>query len=135
MFGSFDRCCSGPIVPARQSCPITRRASDRRAGTKPSVLVFLTSPVIALALAFNTLAWTVWIAILMALLLWWRPYLWEGVLVMAIGSGGNRLRPVFDGLSLFSPVMLCWIPRANVFKPERNQIECFRVNSCRDDIS
>src|SRR5262249_6415609 len=54
------------------------------AGTKPSVLVFLTSPVIALALAFSTLAWTVWIAILLALLLWWRPYLWEGVLVMAV---------------------------------------------------
>ena len=50
-------------------------------------------------------------------------------------AGGNRLRPVFEGLSLFSPVMLCWIPRANVFKPERNQIEYFRVNSCRDDIS
>ena len=71
------------------------------AGTKPSVLVFLTSPVIALALAFNTLAWTVWIAILMALLLWWRPYLWEGVLVMAINLGmgivalpmWNRLAP------------------------------------------
>jgi rod shape determining protein RodA len=71
------------------------------AGTKPSVLVFLASPVIALALAFSTLAWTVWIAILMALLLWWRPYLWEGVLVMAINLGmgivafpmWNRLAP------------------------------------------
>ena len=71
------------------------------AGTKPSVLVFLTSPVIALALAFNTLAWTVWIAILMGLLLWWRPYLWEGVLVMAVNLGmgivalpmWNRLAP------------------------------------------
>ncbi len=71
------------------------------AGTKPSVMVFVASPVIAIALAFSTVAWAVWIAVLFALLLWWRPYLWEGVLVMAanVGMGivalpmWNRLAP------------------------------------------
>jgi len=71
------------------------------AGTKPSVMVFVVSPVIAIALAFSTVAWAVWIAVLFALLLWWRPYLWEGVLVMAanVGMGivalpmWNRLAP------------------------------------------
>ena len=71
------------------------------AGTKPSVMVFVTSPVIAIALAFSTVAWALWIAVLLALLLWWRPYLWEGVLVMAanVGMGvvalpmWNRLAP------------------------------------------
>jgi rod shape determining protein RodA len=53
------------------------------AGTKLSVMVFVASPVIAIALAFSTVAWAVWIAVLLALVLWWRPYLWDGILVMA----------------------------------------------------
>src|SRR5437588_2306704 len=52
------------------------------AGTKPSLLVLAASPVIGLVLAFSTVLWGVWIAVLAALLLWWRPYLWEGLLVM-----------------------------------------------------
>ncbi|HEV8399702.1 MAG TPA: rod shape-determining protein RodA [Gemmatimonadales bacterium] len=53
------------------------------AGTKPSLLVLLASPAIGLALAFSTVAWGVWLAVLAALLLWWRPYLWEGLAVVA----------------------------------------------------
>ena len=52
------------------------------AGTKPSLLVLLASPVIGLVLAFSTATWGLWIAILAGLLLWWRPYLWEGLAVM-----------------------------------------------------
>ena len=52
------------------------------AGTKPSLLLLAASPVIGLVLAFSTVAWGLWIAILAALLLWWRPYLWEGLAVM-----------------------------------------------------
>src|SRR5207253_2525598 len=43
------------------------------AGTKPSLLVLLGSPVIGLVLAFSTVAWGAWIIVLLALLLWWRP--------------------------------------------------------------
>src|SRR6185437_15399614 len=52
------------------------------AGTKPSLLVLLGAPVIGLALAFSTVAWGAWIIVLLALLLWWRPYVWEGLAVM-----------------------------------------------------
>jgi len=53
------------------------------AGTKPSLLLLLSSPVIGLALAFSTVAWGLWIAALGGLLLWWRPYVWEGLAVVA----------------------------------------------------
>ena len=53
------------------------------AGTKPSLLVLLASPAIGLALAFSTIAWGIWLAILAGLLLWWRPYLLEGLAVVA----------------------------------------------------
>src|SRR5437870_554586 len=52
------------------------------AGTKPSLLILLGSPVIGVVLAFSTVAWGAWIIVLLALLLWWRPYVWEGLAVM-----------------------------------------------------
>ena len=52
------------------------------AGTKPSLLLLLGSPVIGLVLAFSTVAWGAWIVVLVALLVWWRPYVWEGLAVM-----------------------------------------------------
>src|SRR2546422_4750696 len=52
------------------------------AGTKPLLPVLLGSPVIGLVLAFSTVAWGAWIIVLLALLLWWRPYVWEGLAVM-----------------------------------------------------
>ena len=61
------------------------------AGTKPSLLLLLASPAIGLVLAFSTTAWGVWIAVLFALLLWWRPYLWEGLAIMT----ANVLMGVF----------------------------------------
>jgi rod shape determining protein RodA len=53
------------------------------AGTKPSLMILLASPAIGLVLAFSTVAWGIWLAILGGLLLWWRPYLWEGLAVVA----------------------------------------------------
>ena len=71
------------------------------AGTKPSLLLLAASPVIGLALAFSTVAWGVWIAALAILLLWWRPYVWESIMIMAANVMGgvfaipfwNRLAP------------------------------------------
>jgi rod shape determining protein RodA len=54
------------------------------AGTKPSLLLMVASPVISLVLAFSTIAWGSWIVLLFALLLWWRPYVWEGLAVMLV---------------------------------------------------
>jgi rod shape determining protein RodA len=52
------------------------------AGTRFSLLVLLVSPAIGLVLAFSTVAWGIWIVLLFGLVLWWRPYVWEGLAVM-----------------------------------------------------
>lgn len=54
------------------------------AGTRPSLLLLLASPAIGLILAFSTVAWGAWIVLLFALLVWWRPYVWEGLAVMLV---------------------------------------------------
>jgi len=54
------------------------------AGTKPSLLLLLASPAIGLVLSFSTLVWGAWIVLLFGLLLWWRPYVWEGLTVMLL---------------------------------------------------
>ena len=64
------------------------------AGTKPSLLLLAASPVIGLGLAFSTVAWGVWIGVLALLLLWWRPYVWEGLAIMVLNVlGGVWRRP------------------------------------------
>jgi len=52
------------------------------AGTRVSLLLLLASPVIGLTLAFSTVAWGAWIVILFGILIWLRPYVWEGLTVM-----------------------------------------------------
>lgn len=70
------------------------------AGTKPSLLLLAASPVIGLALAFSTVAWGIWIAVLAVLLLWWRPYLWEGLAVMVLNVlGGVLALPLWSRLA------------------------------------
>ena len=70
------------------------------AGTKPSLLLLAASPVIGLVLAFSTIAWGLWIAVLAALLLWWRPYIWEGLAVMVLNVlGGVLALPFWNRLA------------------------------------
>jgi len=70
------------------------------AGTKPSLLVLAASPVIGLVLAFSTVAWGLWIAVLAGLLLWWRPYLWEGLAIMTLNVlGGVIALPMWNRLA------------------------------------
>ena len=54
------------------------------AGTKPQLLLLLASPAIGLVLAFSTVGWGLWIVVLCVLLVWWRPYVWEGLTVMFV---------------------------------------------------
>lgn len=69
------------------------------AGTKPSLLLLAASPVVGLVLAFSTVAWGVWLAILAGLLLWWRPYLWEGFAIMGLNVlGGVLALPMWNRL-------------------------------------
>ncbi|HET9706900.1 MAG TPA: rod shape-determining protein RodA, partial [Gemmatimonadales bacterium] len=52
------------------------------AGARPALLLLLLSPAIGLTVAFSTAAWGAWIVLLFLLVLYVRPYLWEGLTVM-----------------------------------------------------
>ena len=70
------------------------------AGTKPSLLLLAASPVIGLVLAFSTVAWGLWIAVLAGLLLWWRPYVWESFAIMGLNvAGGIFALPMWNRLA------------------------------------
>jgi rod shape determining protein RodA len=51
-------------------------------GVRPRMLFLLASPVISLLLAFNTLAWGVWMIIFVAIIVAWRPYVWDWVVFL-----------------------------------------------------
>ena len=69
------------------------------AGTKPSLLLLLASPAVGLLLAFSTVAWGAWMILLFALLLWWRPYVWEGLWVMLLNfAAGAYALPLWRHL-------------------------------------
>jgi rod shape determining protein RodA len=56
------------------------------AGVKPSLLFMLASPGLSLLLAFNTWTWGVWMIVLAVLLVIWRPYVAEGILLYIANS-------------------------------------------------
>ncbi len=60
------------------------------AGVKLRLLVLLASPLASLFLAFNTWTWAAWLVILCALLVLWRPFVWEALAV----AGANLLTGV-----------------------------------------
>ncbi|MDP9144154.1 MAG: rod shape-determining protein RodA [Actinomycetota bacterium] len=53
------------------------------AGTKAWLLFLLASPVLSLLLAFSTWTWAVWFFVLAALLVRWRPFIWEWIAVLS----------------------------------------------------
>jgi rod shape determining protein RodA len=53
------------------------------AGVPWEVLVLIASPVISLILGFDARIWGAWFLLLLALVLWYKPYLWEALLVVA----------------------------------------------------
>jgi rod shape determining protein RodA len=55
-------------------------------GVRPSLLLLLASPVISLLLAVDTAWWGGWIILLTALLIFWRTYVSEGVVVWLVNS-------------------------------------------------
>jgi rod shape determining protein RodA len=70
------------------------------AGTPPSLLFLLASPVGSLLLAFNLWTWAGWMLVLGVLLAVWRPYFWEGVIVAAANSiMGFVALPIWRGLA------------------------------------
>jgi rod shape determining protein RodA len=52
------------------------------AGVRPRMLFLLASPVVSLLLAFNTLAWGIWMIIFVGIIIAWRPYVWDWVVFL-----------------------------------------------------
>jgi rod shape determining protein RodA len=69
------------------------------AGTPWKVLVLRASPVISLILAFDTKVWGAWLVLCLGLILWYRPYVFEGVaLAIANVSMGVIAPLLWDSL-------------------------------------
>ncbi|MEQ1692388.1 MAG: rod shape-determining protein RodA [Gemmatimonas sp.] len=64
------------------------------AGVSWPVLLMLASPGISLILAFSTGAWGAWFFLLCALMLWYRPYLLEGVALMVANVAMGIVAPI-----------------------------------------
>ena len=50
------------------------------------LLVFLVSPIVSLMLSFSTAVWSIWMVVLFILLLVWRPFVFEGIVVYLTNS-------------------------------------------------
>ena len=64
------------------------------AGASWQLLVLVASPVVSLILAFSTGLWGAWFLVLIALVLWYRPYLAEGVVVVLANVVTGVVAPV-----------------------------------------
>lgn len=63
-------------------------------GVAWQVLLMLASPGISLILAFSTGIWGAWFFLLGALMLWYRPYLFEGVVLMVANVAMGIVAPI-----------------------------------------
>jgi len=64
------------------------------AGVSWELLVLLASPVISLVLAFSTSLWGAWFLLLLALVIWYKPYLWESVFVVGANVVSGVVAPL-----------------------------------------
>jgi rod shape determining protein RodA len=72
------------------------------AGVRVSNLVLLASPVLSLLLAFEWWSWGAWIFLVGGLLVLWRPYVWEGLAVLAANvATGVVARPLWERLATY----------------------------------
>ncbi|MHB1313130.1 MAG: rod shape-determining protein RodA [Gemmatimonadaceae bacterium] len=64
------------------------------AGASWQLLVLVASPVVSLILAFSTGLWGAWFLVLIALVLWYKPYLVEGVVVVLANVVTGVVAPI-----------------------------------------
>jgi rod shape determining protein RodA len=64
------------------------------AGVRWELLVLLASPGISLVLAFSTSLWGAWFLLLLALVIWYKPYLWESVAVVGANVVSGVVAPL-----------------------------------------
>lgn len=71
-------------------------------GVRISFLVLLASPILSLILAFSAWSWGGWILLLCALLVMWRPFVWEGLAVLGANLGmGVIALPLWERLATY----------------------------------
>lgn len=58
------------------------------------LLLLLASPVVSLVLSFSTGLWGAWFLILLALVLWYKPYLVEGIVLMVANVATGVIAPL-----------------------------------------
>jgi rod shape determining protein RodA len=58
------------------------------------LLILVASPVVSLILTFSTQIWGAWFLLLLALVIWYKPYLWEGVFIVAANVAMGVLAPL-----------------------------------------
>ena len=64
------------------------------AGVAWPLLVLIASPAISLILSFSVGLWGAWFFILLALVLWYRPYLIEGIVLMVLNVATGVIAPM-----------------------------------------
>jgi rod shape determining protein RodA len=63
------------------------------------LLILLASPVVSLLLTASTGLWGAWFLLLLALVIWYKPYLWEGVFLVAANVVMGVVAPIlWEGL-------------------------------------
>jgi rod shape determining protein RodA len=63
------------------------------------LLILIASPIVSLILTFNTQIWGAWFLLLLALVIWYKPYLWEGVFLVAANVIMGVVAPIlWEGL-------------------------------------
>lgn len=63
-------------------------------GVPLALLVLLASPAVSLILAFNTSLWGAWFLLLLALVLWYKPFMVEGVALMTANIAMGVVAPI-----------------------------------------
>jgi rod shape determining protein RodA len=64
------------------------------AGVSWPLLILIASPAISLILSFSVGLWGAWFFILLALVLWYRPYLIEGIVLMVLNVSTGVVAPM-----------------------------------------
>ena len=64
------------------------------AGVSWPLLVLIASPAVSLVLAFSTQVWGIWFVALIALVIWYRPYLIEGVFLVVANVAMGVVAPI-----------------------------------------
>jgi len=77
------------------------------AGVEWRLLVLLASPVISLLLGFDSLVWGIWFLMLLGLVLWYKPFLGEGLAIIAANVVMGIVGPlVWERLKLYQQLRL-----------------------------